>query len=123
MGTGCTAWRESCRPPDLPRSLCPLPWQGRGGDQEAAFPEELSGAAAGHRRRPSLAAGEREPQPRYAILGEAGRSSDLAGDLLCEVVALSLPVSKARLGRRVTMLSCERLREICAALGFALGCA
>jgi mRNA-degrading endonuclease toxin of MazEF toxin-antitoxin module len=32
-------------------------------------------------------------------------------------------VSKARLGPRVAMLSSERLREICAALGFALGCA
>ena len=32
-------------------------------------------------------------------------------------------VSKARLGRRIAMLSSERLREICAALGFALGCA
>lgn len=32
-------------------------------------------------------------------------------------------VSKAHLGRRVTTLSPERLREICAALGFALGCA
>jgi mRNA-degrading endonuclease toxin of MazEF toxin-antitoxin module len=32
-------------------------------------------------------------------------------------------VSKAHLGRRVAMLSSERLREICAALGFALGCA
>ena len=31
-------------------------------------------------------------------------------------------VSKAHLGRRVAMLSSERLREICAALGFALGC-
>jgi mRNA-degrading endonuclease toxin of MazEF toxin-antitoxin module len=32
-------------------------------------------------------------------------------------------VSKAHLGRRVAMLSPERLREICGALGFALGCA
>jgi mRNA interferase MazF len=32
-------------------------------------------------------------------------------------------VSKAHLGRRVASLSPERLREICAALGFALGCA
>ena len=32
-------------------------------------------------------------------------------------------VSKAHLGRRVAMLSSERLREICGALGFALGCA
>jgi len=32
-------------------------------------------------------------------------------------------VSKAHLGRRVAMFSSERLREICAALGFALGCA
>ncbi len=31
-------------------------------------------------------------------------------------------VSKARLGRRVTALSPQRLREICTALGFALGC-
>ena len=31
-------------------------------------------------------------------------------------------VSKAHLGRRVAMLGAERLREICAALGFALGC-
>jgi mRNA-degrading endonuclease toxin of MazEF toxin-antitoxin module len=32
-------------------------------------------------------------------------------------------VSKTDLGRRVAMLGPERLREICAALGFALGCA
>jgi mRNA interferase MazF len=32
-------------------------------------------------------------------------------------------VSKAHLGRRVGMLSSERLQEICAALGFSLGCA
>ena len=32
-------------------------------------------------------------------------------------------VSKARLARRVAILSSERLREICGALGFALGCA
>lgn len=31
-------------------------------------------------------------------------------------------VSKDHLGRRVSMLSSERLGEICAALGFALGC-
>ncbi len=31
-------------------------------------------------------------------------------------------VSKAHLGRRVAVLSPERLREICGALGFALGC-
>ena len=31
-------------------------------------------------------------------------------------------VSKGRLGRRVALLSSERLSEICAALGFALGC-
>jgi mRNA interferase MazF len=31
-------------------------------------------------------------------------------------------VPKAHLGRRVAVLSPERLREICAALGFALGC-
>lgn len=31
-------------------------------------------------------------------------------------------VSKARLGRRVAILSSDRLSEICGALGFALGC-
>jgi mRNA interferase MazF len=31
-------------------------------------------------------------------------------------------VSKTHLGRRVAVLSPERLREICGALGFALGC-
>jgi mRNA interferase MazF len=31
-------------------------------------------------------------------------------------------VSKAHLGRRVAGLSPERMKEICAALGFALGC-
>ncbi len=31
-------------------------------------------------------------------------------------------VAKAHLGRRVAVLSPERLKEICGALGFALGC-
>jgi mRNA interferase MazF len=31
-------------------------------------------------------------------------------------------VSKAHLGRRVATLSAERLKEVCGALGFALGC-
>ena len=31
-------------------------------------------------------------------------------------------VSKAHLGRRLAMLSPERLKEVCGALGFALGC-
>ena len=31
-------------------------------------------------------------------------------------------VSKTHLGRRVAVLSAERLREVCGALGFALGC-
>ena len=31
-------------------------------------------------------------------------------------------VSKAHLGRRVASLSPERMKEVCAALGFALGC-
>src|ERR1039458_2203817 len=81
-----------CRPPNLPRSLCPLSWQRRGWNQEAAFPEERPRAATGHRWRPPLVAGKRESGPGYAILGQAGRSSDLAGHLLllCKVVALSL---------------------------------
>jgi mRNA-degrading endonuclease toxin of MazEF toxin-antitoxin module len=31
-------------------------------------------------------------------------------------------VSKAHLGRRVAALSAERMKEICAALGFSIGC-
>ena len=31
-------------------------------------------------------------------------------------------VPKAHIGRRVALLSSERMREICSALGFALGC-
>ena len=33
-----------------------------------------------------------------------------------------ITVSKAHLGRRVALLSNERRQEICAAIGFALGC-
>jgi mRNA interferase MazF len=33
-----------------------------------------------------------------------------------------ITVSKERLGRRLTKLSAQRLAEVCAALGFALGC-
>jgi mRNA interferase MazF len=33
-----------------------------------------------------------------------------------------ITVPKTRLGRRVAMLSSERMQEICAAVGFALGC-
>jgi mRNA-degrading endonuclease toxin of MazEF toxin-antitoxin module len=32
-------------------------------------------------------------------------------------------VPKAHLGRRVATLSRDRMKELCAALGFALGCA
>lgn len=32
-------------------------------------------------------------------------------------------VSRAHLGRRVAVLSPERMKQVCAALGFALGCA
>ena len=32
-------------------------------------------------------------------------------------------VAQTRLGRRVAALSAERMREVCAALGFSLGCA
>ena len=33
-----------------------------------------------------------------------------------------ITVSKAHLGRRVATLNSERLKEVCASLGFALGC-
>ncbi len=31
-------------------------------------------------------------------------------------------ISQARLGKRVASLSAERMREVCAAIGFSLGC-
>ncbi len=34
----------------------------------------------------------------------------------------AVTVAQARLGRRVGTLRAERMREVCAALGFALGC-
>jgi mRNA interferase MazF len=34
----------------------------------------------------------------------------------------AITVSQARLGRRVAGLSAERMREVCAALAFSLGC-
>jgi len=38
-----------------------------------------------------------------------------------EIVLSEADGMKARLGRRVAMLSSERMQEICAAVGFALG--
>jgi mRNA interferase MazF len=47
-------------------------------------------------------------------------------DGMKEVCAVNLhnlvTVSKAHLGRRIAVLSPERMKELCAALGFALGC-
>jgi mRNA interferase MazF len=57
--------------------------------------------------------------PSEVLLTERDGMKDMCAINLHNVVT----VSKARLGRRVAMLSPERLREICAALGFALGCA
>ena len=57
--------------------------------------------------------------PSEVLLTEADGMKGACAVNLHNVVT----VSKAHLGRRVAALSPERLREICAALGFALGCA
>jgi mRNA interferase MazF len=56
--------------------------------------------------------------PSEVLLTEADGMKTTCAVNLHNVVT----VSKAHLGRRVAVLSPERLREICAALGFALGC-
>lgn len=56
--------------------------------------------------------------PSEVILTEKDGMKDTCAINLHNVVT----VSKAHLGRRVAMLRSERLSEICAALGFALGC-
>lgn len=57
--------------------------------------------------------------PSEVVLSEADGMKGPCAVNLHNVVT----VSKAHLGRRVAVLSSERLREICGALGFALGCA
>lgn len=56
--------------------------------------------------------------PSEVLLTEADGMKGTCAVNLLNVVT----VSKAHLGRRVAVLSSERLREICGALGFALGC-
>ena len=56
--------------------------------------------------------------PSEVVLTEADGMKGTCAVNLHNVVT----VSKAHLGRRVAVLSSERLSEICAALGFALGC-
>lgn len=56
--------------------------------------------------------------PSEVVLTEADGMKGICAINLHNVVT----VSKAHLGRRVAALSSERLQEVCAALGFALGC-
>jgi mRNA interferase MazF len=56
--------------------------------------------------------------PSEVILGEVDGMKGPCAINLHNVVT----VSQAHLGRRVAMLSVERSQQICAALGFALGC-
>lgn len=56
--------------------------------------------------------------PSEVVLTEADGMKATSAVNLHNIVT----VSKAHLGRRVATLSPERLRQICAALGFALGC-
>ncbi len=56
--------------------------------------------------------------PSEVVLNEADGMKGACAVNLHNVVT----VFKARLGRRVAVLSSERLREICGALGFALDC-
>lgn len=57
--------------------------------------------------------------PSEVVLDEADGMKGRCAVNLHNVVT----VSQVHLGRRVAMLSGGRMREICAALGFALGCA
>jgi mRNA interferase MazF len=57
--------------------------------------------------------------PSEVLLTERDGMKDTCAINLHNVVT----VSKVDLGRWVAILSSERLREICGALGFALGCA
>ena len=56
--------------------------------------------------------------PSEVMLGEADGMKGPCAINLHNVVT----VSQAHIGRRVAVLSVERSQEICAALGFALGC-
>jgi mRNA interferase MazF len=56
--------------------------------------------------------------PSEVLLTEADGMKGTCAVNLHKIVT----VSKAHLGRRVAVLSSERLREICGALAFALGC-
>jgi len=56
--------------------------------------------------------------PSEVLLTEADGMKSTCAVSLHNVVT----VSKAHLGRRVAVLSSERLREICGALAFTLGC-
>lgn len=56
--------------------------------------------------------------PSEVLLTEADGMKGTCAVNLHNVVT----VSKAHLGRRVAVLSSERLREICGALAFTLGC-
>lgn len=56
--------------------------------------------------------------PSEVLLSEADGMKGVCAVNLHNIVT----VSKAHLGRRVALLSAERLQEICGAIGFALGC-
>ncbi len=57
--------------------------------------------------------------PSEVVLTEEDGMKHLCAVNLHNVVT----VSKEHLGRRVAKLNAQRLAEVCAALGFALGCA
>lgn len=57
--------------------------------------------------------------PSEVLLTEADGMKDECVVNLHNVVT----VSRSHLGRRVAVLSPERMKQVCAALGFALGCA
>jgi len=56
--------------------------------------------------------------PSEVLLSESDGMKDVCVVNLHDIVT----VSKAHLGRRVGLLSADRLQEICGAIGFALGC-
>ena len=93
------------RPPDKPRRVVVLTRKSALGYLSAVTVAPITSTIRG--------------APSEVLLTEADGMKAACAVNLHNVVT----VSQAHLGRGVAMLSPERLQEICAALGFALGCA
>ena len=69
--------------------------------------------AGSHRRRPALAAGERQQGSGHAVLGQAGRSADLASHHLREVAALIEHGVDLAVLRRIVSARCDETSRAC----------